>query len=322
MKDEPRLPSKHQHEHAVPTVIHNPEQDLPVLARWVYHAMEDRTRFWSVLAALVVIVVGLAALSNGLTAHRTTANEAWTRLALAKNPAERVEIASEFRGTPAESWALLQAATEYYAKGFGELPANREAALPDMKKALELFEKVATEAPKDSPQARAAAFGAARTLEARHDLSKAIERYEQVAKTWPNSDEGRQSERLAKLLRKPETVKFYNDLYAYKPTEVTLPPGGQGGLTIPPLGRPPGGTNVPESILLPAPPVDVSKKAATPTQGLPKLPDDVFAPSTPSPAGTDGKAGATKSPSGEIPLEVFGPDEATSKSKPADAKKP
>jgi hypothetical protein len=191
MRDEPRssFPTRHQLDHAVPTVIHNPEEKMPVLARWVRHTMENPTRFWSLIAGVVVAVTGLAFLSSGFTLGRSNADMAWLRLESAKTPAERVEIAREFPMKEPEQWALLQSATEFYHQGFTDLPSNRDAALPALRKALDLFEEVAREAPQDSPQARAAALGVARTLEARNELDKAIKQYEKVASTWKGTPE-------------------------------------------------------------------------------------------------------------------------------------
>src|SRR4051794_20966656 len=209
VRDEPRTRARHQLDHAIPTVIHHPEEDMPLLARWVHRAMANQTRFWGLIAALVVVVTSLVVLTSGLSIGRSTSDAAWIRLETAKTPSERVEIAREYPKTQAEQWALLQAATEFYNQGFADLPANRDAALPALKKALDLFDEVAREAAQDSPQARAAALGAARTLEARNDLDKAIKQYEKVASTWKGSVEAAEAERLAKALRKPENVAFY-----------------------------------------------------------------------------------------------------------------
>jgi hypothetical protein len=280
MKDELRSPLKHEHEHAVPTVIHHPEEDLPLLARWLQRAMVNQTRFWSLLIGLVVVVVGLTLLSRGLSNGRAASDEAWTELDAAKTAADRVEIANKYPNTSAERWALLQAAIEYYNTGFADLPANRDAALPQLKLALKYFEQVAKESPKDAPQARAAAFGVARTHEARNEIEKAVEQYESVAKTWPDSEEGRESKTLAEALRKPENVAFYKELYAFKPVEMTLPSMGQGSIPLPP-GHPSVGPNSPFLLPPPPPSVDGTTKASpAPTPGLP---DDVFAPSATAP---------------------------------------
>ena len=153
MKDEPRSATRHhQLDHAIPTVIHHPEEDLPLLARWLHRAMQNPTRFWSLVGGLVAVVVGLSVLATGFSLGKAASDEAWVELETAKTPAERVEIASRFPKTPAGRWALLQAANEYYGQGFADLPANRDAALPNLKKALDLYEQVAREAPEDTPR--------------------------------------------------------------------------------------------------------------------------------------------------------------------------
>lgn len=233
--DDSRIPLKHDHEHAVPTVIHDTEEDLPALARWLKHAMENPVQFWGGLGVLVAVLLGLSVLGNGLRSSRQASDEAWSKLESAKTPAERIEIAKEFPKTPAERWALLQAATEYYSQGFNDLPANRDVALPTLRKALDTFEKVAADAPEDSPQARAASLGVARTLEARNELDKALKQYEKVAanKAWAGTSEAKDAARLAAILKKPETAAFYRDLYAYKAPEATIPAGGTGTIDLP-----------------------------------------------------------------------------------------
>jgi hypothetical protein len=296
MRDEPRAPVKHQLDHAVPTVIHHPEEDLPVLARWLHGAMANQTRFWSVLGGIVVAVVLISLLTSSLSSRSGSADAAWTELEAAKTAEERLEIARKYPNTRAERWAILQAASSFYDKGFADLPANRDVALADLKKALEYFQQAAREAPKDSPEAPAAAFGIARTHEARNELAKAIEQYEYVNKTWPDTDEGRQAKRLAEALRKPENVAFYKELYTYKAPEVTIPPQGQQTIPLPP-GHPPvdGSSTVPAPLLPPPPPLST----ATPkSSGSDTLPENVFqppaAPSTSSPSSSP--APETKEP--------------------------
>jgi hypothetical protein len=323
MRDEPRLPSRHQLDHIVPTVIHDPEEKLPALARWLRHTMASPTRFWGLVAGLVIAVTGLALASNGLSLGRS-ADPAWLRIEAAKTPSERVEFAHEFPKSQAEQWALLQAAGEFYTQGFMDLPSNRDAAIPTLKKALSLFDEVALKAPQDSPQAPAAALGGARTLEALNLLDKAIKQYEKVASTWKGTPEAAEALRLAEALRRQENVEFYRELYVYKPVEQTLAPGGQGGMTLPsghpavdalvpsPFSLPPppppkadttGSKTEPDSSLLPPPPPLPAPKEKPPQPETPKggLPDDPFAPKVELPKG--------ETPKGELPSDPFAPKE-------------
>ena len=284
MRDEPRLPSRHQLDHVVPTVIHDPEEKMPALARWLRHTMANPLKFWSLVAALVIVVTGLAIASNGLSLGRSASNAAWLRIEAAKTPSERVEIAHEYPKTQAEQWALLQAATLFYTQGFVDLPANKDAAIPALKKALALFDEVAREAPQESPQARAAALGRARTLEALNLLDKAIAQYEKIASTWKGSTEAADAQRLAEALRRPENIEFYKELYAFKPVEATLPPMSQGGMTLPPNNAAIDAI-LREPFTLPPPPAPATK-AATP--GSQTEPDPSLLP--PPPASKDGAA--------------------------------
>ena len=305
MRDEPRSPSRHQLDHVVPTVIHDPEEKMPALARWLRHAMANPTRFWGLVAALVVGVIALGILSNGLTLGRSKSDAAWLKIESAKSASERVEFAHEYPKSQAEQWALLQSATEFYNQGFVDLPANRDAALPALKKALDLFDEVAGLAPQDSPQARAAALGAARTLEARKDLERAIKQYEKVASTWKGTPEAAEAQRLAAALRRPENVAFYNDLYNFKPIEATLAPMGQGGMLVPPNHPPIDGPVLSPSMIPPMAPPSGPAKAETPPTRIEidpsllpppppasksevkektALPPDVFAPAAEPPA--------------------------------------
>lgn len=308
------LPTKHQLEHEIPTVIHHPEEEQTLLARWLSRAMENPTRFWGLVGAVVVVAVGLSVLSSGLTLGRATSDEAWAKLETAKTAGERVEIAKEFPKTPAERWALLQAAGDYFNQGFNGLPADKDVALPNLKKALDLFQKVADEAPQDSPQARVAALGVARSLEASNNLDKALKQYEKVAQTkaWAGTEEVRTAEKLAKTLNTPEAREFYKNLYAFKPPEVTLPPGGVGNIPIslpdnhPPVDGvkagsfavpAPGATAEtpsaePSPEIVPPPPSSPAAKPETPkkAESSDSLPGEVFAPKaeTPKAAGLPG----------------------------------
>ncbi|QEH33149.1 hypothetical protein OJF2_16460 [Aquisphaera giovannonii] len=329
MKNEPAraagtpktIPVRHQFEHEVPTQIHHSEEDMMVLARWTKHALENPTRFWGTIAAAVIgllaIVLGATWMSTGTAAN----SEVWSRLETAKSPADKVKLAEDFPQSPAALWARLEAASNYFDQGVTDLPNNRDVALPTLKKALDNYNDVVKEAPKDSPQARAAAFGKARTLEARNELPKAIEQYELVAKTWPDTPEAAKAKELAAELQKPETVAFYKDLYAYTPPKVNLPPMGTQNLDLPPIVPAPGGEaspgigtgSLPFTPLVPPPspqPVekaDTSKPAVQsgsgPAQAIPDAPFSIDLKATPK-AGNTAPPVTTPDPTKpQLPLE-------------------
>lgn len=310
MKDEPRkttsgpatAPAKHQFDHEVPTVIHHPEEDMTILARWLQHGMEQGATFWVLIAGVVFVVVVLGVVAGGISQGESAAGKGWTELIQAKTPGEMVEVAEAYPNTPVERWATYQAAVQFYDQGFTNLPENRDAALPQLQNALKRFEEVAQEAPKTDPVARSAALGAARTLEAMNDLDKAKEAYRKVAADFPDTPEARRAELLAKRLDQPEAVEFYKKLYAYtRPEPGKLPPAptglpglpglpgfggsdgsslssplGSGGLNLPsPLGSPPSADPV-------APPPTNLPALELPSNPLEEVPP--AKPSTPPPS--------------------------------------
>ncbi len=271
-------PVRHQLEHVVPTVIHDPEAEMTALGRLTSHAIKDPGHYlrWP-LTIITILALGFVVWKLA-TSGRSTAGDVWLKLESAKTSEDRVNLAKEYPNTPASTWALLQAAKDYYNLALSDLPQNRDVAMPTAKKALDLFDQVVTEAPHDSPQARAAAFGKARTLELRNDLPKAIEQYQLVVKEWPGTPEADEAKRFETALRDPEAEAFYKDFQAYSPTKMTLPPLGTESLPSSLLGpvnpsTTPTGTNAPFGPLAPMPNTGGSTSTSPPVgAGLPAEP--------------------------------------------------
>src|SRR5262245_21095557 len=164
------IPVRHQFDHEVPTVIHHPEEKMTALARLTHRVIKDPGKYltWAlgILAVLGVIVVA----SNWGSSSDTKSAAVWTKLDSATKPEDLIETAKSYPGTVASEWAYVRAANEYFNTAMGDLPNNREVAVSNLKRALDLYEQVAKEAPKDSYQARVALLGKARCLEARNEL--------------------------------------------------------------------------------------------------------------------------------------------------------
>jgi hypothetical protein len=280
-------PVRHQLEHAVPTVIHDPEQEMTALGRLTTHAIKEPKRYLTWPVTIIACVFLGVLVWKAATSGRSNSSEVWSKLETAKTAEDRVTLAKENPKSPAATWALLQAATEYYNLALSDLPNNRDVALPTSKKALDLFEKILQEAPHDSPQARAAAMGKARVLEMRsrapEDLAKAIEQYERVATDWPGTPEADDAKHFAEALKDPQAAPFYKDLYAYAPTKVTLPAFGTE--TLPPSfpgplnpSEMPAAKNAPFGPLNPTPNPNSSTPA--PSAGT-KLPAEMLPPALP-----------------------------------------
>jgi tetratricopeptide (TPR) repeat protein len=312
-KATPPIPVRHQLEHVVPTVIHNPEQDMTALGRLTYHVLQDPRKYSTWALAVLLAVLALIFVTNFSSGGRSRNSEAWAKLEAAKKVEERVDVAKQFPNTSAATWALLQAASEYYINAFTDLPRNPEVALGGFKKSLDLFDRVYREVPKDSFQSRTALLGVARSLEARNDLTKAIEKYELIVTNWPGTPEAEQAKQLAESLRNPDAASFYKQLYAYSPTKVTLPASGSKDIDLPSTGinLPTDKMTLPER---PTPLIDMPFEVAPPTAAeRKKLEETKSTPVQPSAA----KGGAAKSPTPktELPINVLAPDAGEPKKK-------
>ncbi len=347
MKDDlPQHLSASDPDHPSSTVIHHPEEDQTILARWLFGAMQKGPKFWTLVGGVVAALVVLVVLASGLLRGESTSTEAWTKLFQASTGEQQEEVAQLYPETRAAHWANLAAAGSIYSRGFDQLTTSRDAALPLLKRAHKLYGEVRKASLETDPDlARLAAFGMARALEAIGDLPGAIEQYRSVAKTWPDSAEGERAERLASTLEDPKNVELYKWLAAYKPPEMTLdpmgggefnipsfppmPPGSSGfgsglgsgssglgspSIGIPPLGEgildiPPPPSNPPteapatatEPVVIPAPaPATIPTPS---TEGVPsgtQMPDDPFAPPSPTPTTPSGS---------QLPSDPFAPED-------------
>lgn len=125
-----------------------------------------------------------------------TANElGWTQLATAQSPEDLANVADEFPDRTVGKWARLLEAEGLLETGIQLAFTDRPAALSDLKKAQESFEKVLVLEPPDEIHDRAL-YGLARTLEtlSSGDTSAAIAAYERL-------QQGVRSEAYAVLYR-------------------------------------------------------------------------------------------------------------------------
>jgi hypothetical protein len=319
MKDH-QVPT-HQLEHEEPVVIHHPEEDMTILARWLKRGMDQGSRFWLLAGGFAVALVVVGTFVAGLSAGDSATQKAWGDLIPAKTAEDRLKIAGAHPGTPLADWARLQAAYEEYDSGLMALTsaAQRDLALPRLKKALDIFQEVAKAAPRTSPQALDAALGVARTLEARNELPEAIKQYRLVADSWKGTPEAKQAEAYAVALEDPSSAAFYRELYASKPAGSGVPP-----VTLP--GMPPEfdlrnlGTGKPSPLdAILKPPADLdAPPPAMPRNELPKLELPDLPKSAPAPAEPAKKAEPAETPApkpaappaeakGELPKDPFAP---------------
>lgn len=229
MKDEQHpARSPRAAEHA-PVVVHHPEEDETLLARWLRRGMEQGTGFWLPVAGVATLVIVGILVVTTWTSGGSPSSEAWVDLTTANTAEDRLKVADKFPDTPAAAWARLQVAGMRLTEAVEKFGTDRDGAIRLLEQAAEEYDKVAKSKAaqeKDSPLTRAVALGKARCDEARNELDRAAEQYQKIAADWPTTPEGKEAARLAERLKRPEAREFYKQLYAYNPPPPTIPPAG------------------------------------------------------------------------------------------------
>lgn len=262
MKKETAAPAKHYQE-AEHESIHHYGEDDTALAKGLRWLMLQGPRVWVWVGggAIVALVAWLAV--SRVSQGDPTSAEAWKSLMLSESSTDQKKIVEDFPDTKAALWVKLELAGDDCTRAFRQLPIDADQGRLALKTARDRYQEV-FEATEDPYLKRAAMFGYARACEARNELEKAREKYLEVAKAWPESPEGKQSEKLAKQMKEPGTIAFYEKLYAFKPADAAFDP-------LKGLNLPQGHPDLNGPIVPGGPLFDINAKP-----GASRLPDDVF----------------------------------------------
>ena len=202
---------------------------MTILARWVHRGMEQGPKFWYLLGGVVVVVV----------LDHDARQRPGAGAVVGRQGVERAERGARRPARRSRSPTPIRAARSPASPGSRRPPntssppraTSRPTARPPARSSRRRWSsssKVDKEAPKDSPEALAAAFGVARTLEARNELPEAIEAVQGRRLRLARHRRGQAGQALAERLRDPEVVAFYKELYTYKAPAASLPPGLSG----------------------------------------------------------------------------------------------
>ena len=199
------VPVRHQLDHVVPTVIHDPEEKMTALGRLTHHAFKIRgnTRPGPSRSsrAVLAVVVGWNLIDGREFADES---EVWAKLETAKKAEDGSTMAKEYPKSPASTWATLAGGDGVLQPGPDDLPNNRDVALPTSKKALDLFDQVDREAPEGlAPGPRGGAGqGPVRSRRAT-SCPRPSSKYELVAKNWPGQPRPKRPKNWPRPSRSP-----------------------------------------------------------------------------------------------------------------------
>jgi hypothetical protein len=146
--------------------------------------------------------------------HRTAASRtesAWAQYSMARNAKEFGDIADTYENYDVGAWARLSEGERYLDSGLDLMFTDRSAALGDLRKADEAFQKVLDSASAPTPVRERALWGLAKSTETQSDAdtSKAIKAYEALLTQFPKSTYKSSAEERIEALKSDSAKEFY-----------------------------------------------------------------------------------------------------------------
>jgi tetratricopeptide (TPR) repeat protein len=173
------------------------------------------------------------------------------QMAAQRDPAKLDKVAEKYPNTPAGDWAAVMSGDLHQLAGAQALFTDKAEANKQLSEAVRRYEMVKSSA---GPLLRQRAmFGLAQTLESQGRIEEAANKYQELAKTWPDGMFAKTAEQRAKDLKKPELAQFYKQFEEFRPQpppppkeETSAGPASKSILT-PPSDNPPDDTSIPSS---------------------------------------------------------------------------
>lgn len=244
-------------------------------------------------------VIGVAfLLACGIYYWRTTAAvdaAAWNELSQSQSAEDFAQVASNFSGSKAASWAKLREANSYLEIGLRDAFENREKANTDLKKAKDILAELSKAGgPREFRQQVLFAYARSLEMTSDGDLQPAISAYEALIKEIPDTAFKQEAEHRITALSKPGAKEFYAFFSKQnpKPPEPPKPNDSKTGSK---------GASDPLKPLTPGfgdKDVFGSGESGLPLLAPPKLPD-LTAPSEEKPAATEPEKKTDDKPAAE-----------------------
>ncbi len=198
------------------------ELEKNALADWLGDFIEKVKPYQNAILALVILVaatIGAYTLWSRQSEARTEADwdefhAAWSSTRLNLSAFDR--IAEQHPNTHLGLWAATIAADLHLNIGCNLLFADKAGANQELRQAVDLYVAVRQHSRHPMLLERAT-YGLARAWEAQGDLQQAIERYEDVARTWPDGAYATEAARRTEDLKRPATKEWYDRFAKFDP---------------------------------------------------------------------------------------------------------
>jgi hypothetical protein len=197
------------------------------LADWINNAIEKVKPYSkTALAVVTVAVVVFAVVAWWRRQSAAQEAGAWDNLYARMDSGQAAELerlAEQYSGSDVAGWAAVSAGDMYLSAGCRELFTNKASASQELQKAVNSYLTVLNEDHPPQVMERAT-FGLARAYESlagtrqgQGELSKAIEQYGKLIKSWPDGVYADMAAERLEDLKRHETKEFYDAFAKFDP---------------------------------------------------------------------------------------------------------
>jgi predicted negative regulator of RcsB-dependent stress response len=173
----------------------------------------------SILIAVLLVVVGMAAYTIWSRVSAAENTQAWDELNAALESGNIAKLAKVREDRPNTHVAHVAAVVEAdynLADGCNRLFVSKAVANQELAKAVELYRTVLDQS-RNSSLLQRATFGLARAREAKGELERAMELYQEVSTKWPDGAFAVAAARRLDDLKRPATKRLYDRFAKFDP---------------------------------------------------------------------------------------------------------
>lgn len=181
------------------------------LADLIGSTVETAKPFTKIVAGALVAIAVIVGATWYLNRQSAAAQaEGWDLLNQASSPEELQNVATQYAGTPAGTWARMRLADVQLGGGVEALFNDRAEANSELRRAKDNYNQVLNERGASELAQQRAAQGVARAAEALNELPAASEMYQTIIERWPDSAFADMARRRVADLDRRSTQEFYD----------------------------------------------------------------------------------------------------------------
>ncbi len=203
------------------------------LAKWIERIKPYQNAILGTVLLVAVASVGYSWWAGQSSGNRAAAWDAFhraiwdlSRAQTSPSPTDFEAIVDDFPDTDVALWARAMAGDLHLAFGCDALFRNKAVANQELREAVDHYLKVLESGTHNSILRQRATFGLARARESQGDLEKAMQHYEDVAKSWKDGAYAAVAASRLEDLKRSDTRLLYDQFAKFDPKPAISPDFG------------------------------------------------------------------------------------------------